>query len=114
MIEQIPELKPSDIASDAERQLIYSKHFTEVEKTFRLKSLFSGEAGRLIQHRPVTEANYEAASTLQERYEIRRLQFTTQTDSKHEADTTSRPILTVTGNAIFVTFLRVYYCIVSK
>ena len=58
-----------------------SKHLTEVEKMFRLKTSLGGEAGRVIQHLPVTETNYDAAwHILQERYENRRLQFTTQVD----------------------------------
>ncbi|XP_053968834.1 uncharacterized protein LOC128870258 [Anastrepha ludens] len=68
--------------SDLFQGLVHnSKHFTEVEKMFRLKSSLGGEAGRLIQHLPVTEYNYEAAwQILQERYENKRLQFTTQVD----------------------------------
>ncbi|XP_036335364.1 uncharacterized protein LOC118745796 [Rhagoletis pomonella] len=68
--------------SDLFQGLVHnSKHFTEVEKMFRLKSSLGGEAGRLVQHLPVIEYNYEAAwQILQERYENKRLQFTTQVD----------------------------------
>ncbi|XP_049316541.1 uncharacterized protein LOC125779310 [Bactrocera dorsalis] len=76
------EMKQWSSFHDLFKSLVHdSKHFTEVEKMFRLKTSLGGEAGRLIQHLPVTATNYEAAwQILKERYENRRLQFTAQVD----------------------------------
>uniref|UniRef100_A0A0K8TXJ5 Peptidase A2 domain-containing protein n=1 Tax=Bactrocera latifrons TaxID=174628 RepID=A0A0K8TXJ5_BACLA len=76
------EMKEWSSFHDLFKSLVHdSKHFTEAEKMFRLKTSLGGEAGRLIQHLPVTATNYEAAwQILKERYENRRLQFTAQVD----------------------------------
>uniref|UniRef100_A0A0A1XLK9 Uncharacterized protein n=1 Tax=Zeugodacus cucurbitae TaxID=28588 RepID=A0A0A1XLK9_ZEUCU len=76
------EMKQWSSFHDLFKSLVHdTKHFTEVEKMFRLKTSLGGEAGILIQHLPVTETNYEAAwQILKERYENRRLQFTAQVD----------------------------------
>lgn len=58
-----------------------SSHYSKVEKMYRLKSYLKGEAGRLIQHLTVTNENYLAAwEILNNRYENRRLLFTSQFD----------------------------------
>lgn len=67
---------------DLFKNLVHNHHnFSNAEKMYRLKNYIRGEAGRLIQHLRVTDANYEAAwNILKSRYENKRLLFTTQVD----------------------------------
>uniref|UniRef100_W8BFF2 Uncharacterized protein n=1 Tax=Ceratitis capitata TaxID=7213 RepID=W8BFF2_CERCA len=58
-----------------------NSQFSKVEKMYRLKSYLKDEAGRLIQHLTVTNEDYLAAwEILNNRYENRRLLFTSQFD----------------------------------
>ncbi|XP_037954463.1 uncharacterized protein LOC119684486 [Teleopsis dalmanni] len=75
------DVKEWNTFSNLFHEAIHIRDIPDSEKMYRLKAVVKGEAGRLIQHMNVSEANYKTAwEMLQKRYNNRRWLFRTQVD----------------------------------